>query len=96
MDVDFFSGSLGVGMQVAHHKKQDSRPRKKRYQHEWLSEDDPANVEGYWVPSPEEIREQCERLKSGEIIVNGNSGKLMKRLRQPHWCVRRIKGDRQG
>lgn len=40
--------------------------------HPWLPKDDPANTErnnvkgkiGYWVPRPEEIEKECEKLRS--------------------------------
>lgn len=49
--------------------------------HDWLPADDEANVSGYWVPTPEEIKEQCALIRKLRV---GNEGtcffELLRRL----------------
>ena len=36
----------------------------KSIRHNWLPKEDSANSEGYWVPTPDQIAEECAILRS--------------------------------
>lgn len=40
---------------------------RERYQNDWLPPDEDANVNGYWVPTPEEIEQEKQRLRLLEM-----------------------------
>lgn len=50
----------------------------KRRLHNWLPEDDEANIFGFWVPTPDQIQEQAHRIRSGEIqlVTDGKRNRL--------------------
>lgn len=49
-------------------KKKYSR---ERCQNDWLPPDEEANINGYWVPTPEEIEDAKRRLRSGQLQLDG-------------------------
>ena len=56
-----------------------------RYKHDFLPDDDEANIHGYWVPTPKEIAEACSAIRAGLRVV---PRKFYKRDRDrvfPNW-----------
>lgn len=42
--------------------------RKPKMKHDWLPDDDEANVEGVWVPTPEDIQRGIASVRSEQFV----------------------------
>ena len=50
-------------------KKWGYSGKHKRVYNEWLDPNDEANIHLFWVPSPEEIAEQCRKIRNGDLYI---------------------------
>lgn len=57
----------------------DMRGEMEPGRHRFLPPDEDANVRGYWVPSPEEIRAEAAAIRAGVVQINGHSGRRVTR-----------------
>ena len=57
----------GLPEQIPYHLRPNYK--RKAPQHDWLPEDDEANVIGYWVPRPEEIERITRAIREGRLVI---------------------------
>jgi hypothetical protein len=50
-------------------KKWGFSGERKRVYNEWLDPNDEANIHLFWVPSPEQIAEECRKIRNGDLYI---------------------------
>jgi hypothetical protein len=50
-------------------KKWGFSGKHKRVYNEWLDPNDEANIHLFWVPSPEQIAEECRKIRNGDLYI---------------------------
>jgi hypothetical protein len=76
------ANELKVAPSFVHKHTRGIIPRKKwgyhgkppKVNNPWLDPNDEANIYQFWVPSPEEIAEECRKIRNGDVYVRSAAG----------------------